>query len=74
MKLLTSNGVVRLWKHILAKLKAVFIEYDNTESKLESLTVQGAIDEVNSKVVNIIFATEDPTEVPENTIVAVYEE
>lgn len=49
MKFVTSNGLIRLWNNILAKLKAIFIEYDNTNSNLEATTVQGAIDELSSK-------------------------
>jgi len=50
MKFLTSNGVIRLWRNFLAKLKATFIEYDNTTSKLEATTVQGAIDETATSI------------------------
>lgn len=73
-KYLIGSGLKKLWTNIIAKLTAVFVTYDNAVSNLEAVNVQDAINEVNSKVTKITFATEDPTEVPENTIIAVYEE
>ena len=49
MKFLTSNGVIRLWKNFLARLKARCIEYDNSYSQLDGATVQEAIDEIANK-------------------------
>lgn len=54
MKLLTSNGLVRLWSRILDKLKASCITYDNTTSAIDAVTVQEAIDETNEKINDVV--------------------
>ena len=57
--------------NIYGEGKAKEIEYDKSNSNIKSDNVQGAIDELANR---IIFATEEPEEVPENSIVMVYEE
>lgn len=56
MKFLTSNGVIRLWNNMIAKLKASCITYDNAESLLDATDVQGAIDKMKSVVDKIDFS------------------
>lgn len=54
MKVATDNGIMRLWSNVVKKLKGECISYDNTSSKLEATTVQGAIDEVKGTSDNIV--------------------
>lgn len=47
------------------------VRYDNSKVNLKGTNVQGVIDELANR---ITFATEEPTTVPANCIVMVYEE